>query len=853
MANTYDEIAKLSPEKRALLEKLMRDQGIDTSNLPISKRNGIEEIPLSSSQERLWSLWNLAPENPSENVFIAIEVKGNLNTHILNEAVNKLVSKNEIFRTYCIENNGKVFQKIVTDLQIEPEFFDLTSENEEAKLAKAKDFIKQQIAVPIDLRKVPNLRTVIIKLNKEHNIILIVTHQFISDGYSANLILQTLSGYYNSILKGKEPKNEKDIYDYADYAIWQRKRIEGDLGNKQIEYWKDKLKDLPTQLNFPVNKNSDTLDKYNAAIHQFNFSEELSEKLRKFSTDNGFSIFMSLLAALQITLFKLTHQNKIVVTTSVSTRGTSELENIIGNFSNNLMLSSGFTNNPVIEDILKQARKNVGEAFANQDLPLEYLISKLQEESSGQIIPRIQVLFMLRDKNPEDLFKLDGLEIKKFPVEFEHTKLDMFFDIFTSGKDITATLTYKKNLFSAEQINEFSNQFLAILKRMVTQPGTNVDDLPDFKTFLSGKNITENKSEYAAPENQTEQKLVNIWKKFFKLNKIGIHDNYFDIGGHSLLALAIFNEIEKEFGKKLPLATLFKAQTIKELAVYLSEQSGQSVDWSSIVPIKTEGSNPPFFCIHGAGGNVLLYKDLANRLGSNQPFYGIQSKGLDGSGSYHKTIEEMAEFYINDILKIQKEGPYLLGGYCMGGTVAYEIAQQLKKQGLDVGLVAMMDTYNFNETARKNTLLHNISYYYQNTIFHLKNIAKAPGKEKITFIKEKIKIAGERVSEKISSIKTSAAAKFPGNGKANTLLSLQLLNDKAALEYVPKPYNGKVVVFTPQEMFKNFNDESFGWGKLVGDNLKIVELPIYPKGMLVEPFVVNLAESLRLEIEKVIG
>jgi thioesterase domain-containing protein len=310
----------------------------------------------------------------------------------------------------------------------------------------------------------------------------------------------------------------------------------------------------------------------------------------------------------------------------------------------------------------------------------------------------------------------------------------------------------------------------------------------------------------------------------------------------------MFNEIENRFGRKQPLATLFKSQTIEKLALVLSDEN-ISPDWSSIVPIQTGGNNPPFFCIHGAGGNVLLYKDLANRLGTDQPFYGIQSKGLDESGEYHSSIEEMATYYLDEILKTQPEEPYIIGGYCMGGTIAYEIAQQLRKKGLNVALVALLDTYNFKIRSRNESMIGNLSYYYQNTVFHLKNLLKAPAKEKITFIKEKIKITQERTVEKMSFMISSISSKINGAGKNKPSQSLQKLNDQAALNYNPEHYPGNVVVFKPQATFSTFDDPSLGWGDLVKGNLKIVELPLYPKGMIVEPFVQSLAEKLRHEID----
>jgi aryl carrier-like protein len=173
--------------------------------------------------------------------------------------------------------------------------------------------------------------------------------------------------------------------------------------------------------------------------------------------------------------------------------------------------------------------------------------------------------------------------------------------------------------------------------------------------------ITAN-SDPIAPRDALELQLTRLWEKNLNVHQVGMRDNFFDLGGNSLMAVRLFSELRKLTGRTLALATLFQAPTIEKLAGLLRDD-GWSQSWSSLVPIHPGGSKPPFYCVHGAGGNVLLFHDLARLLGSDYPFHGLQAHGMDSSRNYLKTVEEMARHYLKEIRELQPEGPYHLGCY----------------------------------------------------------------------------------------------------------------------------------------------------------------------------------------------
>jgi thioesterase domain-containing protein/acyl carrier protein len=198
---------------------------------------------------------------------------------------------------------------------------------------------------------------------------------------------------------------------------------------------------------------------------------------------------------------------------------------------------------------------------------------------------------------------------------------------------------------------------------------------------------------YAAPANPTELRLLQIWEDLFDIRPIGVRDDFFDLGGHSILALRLMARLQKQFGQELPLATLLAEPTVEKLARILQQQSGDSSLWSPLVAIQPDGVKPAFFCVHPSGGNVLCYVELSHQLGAAQPFYGLQDPpSLDGSRQTYDNIEVMATHY-NDVLRAaQPEGPYYLGGYSFGGLVAFEMAQQLRRRNQEVALLALIDT-----------------------------------------------------------------------------------------------------------------------------------------------------------------
>jgi thioesterase domain-containing protein len=349
----------------------------------------------------------------------------------------------------------------------------------------------------------------------------------------------------------------------------------------------------------------------------------------------------------------------------------------------------------------------------------------------------------------------------------------------------------------------------------------------------------------AAPRDPLERQLLHIWQTTLGRRDVGVSDNFFEMGGHSLLAVRLFAQVEKLVGRKLPLATLFLAPTVAQLAAAL-RKSGWREPWSSLVPIQPAGARTPFFCVHGLGGNVLNLSDLARRLGPDQPFYGLQSAGLDGERAPYARCEEMAAHYLKEIRALQPEGPYLLGGVSFGGLVAWEMATQLRAQGAEVGLVVLFDTYclNFLKSLPKPLYYrYKLASHWHRVRHNFGRFLEAPSK--LRFVRGKWLGAQRKIGSRLwqwhyqRNVQSDKAV-------PRHLHDVREANFLASVSYRPQPYAGRVVLFRSTDRAVGHDrDTAFTWTHLTGGRVEIHEVPGDHNTMVLEPNVAALAERLK--------
>jgi amino acid adenylation domain-containing protein len=332
------------------------------------------------------------------------------------------------------------------------------------------------------------------------------------------------------------------------------------------------------------------------------------------------------------------------------------------------------------------------------------------------------------------------------------------------------------------------------------------------------------RSRFVEPQTPLQRELAKIWQNVLAVERVGLEDDFFELGGHSLLAISMVSEIRRILGKRLPLATLLEAATIEKLAATLQAQDWK-LTWSPLVAIQPHGSRPPFFAVHGLSGEVMFYRELAQHLGQDQPLYGIQSEGSDGGSIRYRSMETIARYYIDEIRRVQPCGPYYLGGYCIGGLVAFEMARQLRVAEEQVACLVLLepDPPPYRGTLRKRMQLV------------LDETAVLPSSEKLRYFTGRI---AQKVKWKIG--KLQAAGSDLIESLYNTVNKSSEINAdrlepirspvgmmlaRARKRYIPRAYPGRITLFlVPVSEYGQLAHDR-GWSAFAEGGVEIHEIP----------------------------
>ena len=334
--------------------------------------------------------------------------------------------------------------------------------------------------------------------------------------------------------------------------------------------------------------------------------------------------------------------------------------------------------------------------------------------------------------------------------------------------------------------------------------------------------------QFVEPQTALQRKLAEIWKNALGAERVGLEDDYFQLGGHSLLAARIVSEVNRALGKRIPIATLVQAPTVQKLATLL-EAEGWKLSRSLLVAIQPYGSRPPFFAVHTLNGEAMFYRGLAARLGEDQPFYGIQSEGVSGGALTHRSIETIAHCYVSEIRRVQAQGPYYLGGYCIGGLIAFEMAQQLRAAGDEVACVVLIDPDRVPEpSSRPATLGKRIQVA-------LDECTALPPGEKLRYFRRRIQgkvkgklrrlhEAGSDFTRPLYQLFSQLAGKTPvplepGRSPVGRMLM------RAQSKYLHRPYLGRIILFCAPDPGESPLDDGRGWTELAKAGLEIHEIP----------------------------
>lgn len=1361
-----------TPTIAALASTITTSQNQGTQeHQTISRQTNRQSIPLSFAQARLWFLAQLEPDSAAYNVVDAMQLQGNLNVDVLQQSLDAIATHHEVLRTNFIVEDGNPVQVIREPQSVELKVISLMDCPETERTTVVQELLQHQAQRPFNLSSDLMLRACLLEISPQEHILQLTIHHIATDGWSMSILFEQLATLYQAFLEGKPNPLPEQPIQYADYAVWQRQWLCGEVVENQLNYWKQQLAGAIPVLELPTDKPRPPVQTRRGAKQSFVLPKNLSASLSALSRQEGVTLFMTLLAAFQTLLYRYSGQQDILVGSPTAGRNREEIEGLIGFFVNTLVLRTDLSGNPKFRELLQRVRSHAMSAYANQDLPFDKLVEELQPERSLSYHPLFQVMFVLQNV-PTQTLELPGLSISTIEVDNSASQFDITLSIEETEQGLRGLWEYSTDLFDADTITRMSGHFQTLLEEVTANPQQHVNELPlltaterqqllewndtqaeyqeqcihelfevqvektphavavmfegeqltyqqlniranqlahylktlavgadvlvgicmerslemvvgllgilkaggayvpidpaypkerltfiledtqtpvmltqekllnslqnlgsqvicldsdweliannsqenpvceatvddlmyviytsgstgkpkgvmvphrgisnqlhwrqatfklteqdkvlqtislsfdpsvwqifwpllfggqlimarpdghrdpaymvkmiieqqitvaalvpsiirvlleekgienctslkhvtsggealpvelierfverlklenvlincygpteasidttfwtcqrgtdytiapigraianvqvyilddnlqpvpvgqsgelyiggtglargylnrpeltaqkfisnpfsnepgahlyktgdlarylsdgnieflnridyqvkirgfrielgeieailgeypgvqqtlvsvredvpgdkrlvayivaeqvpssasELRDFLQGKlpeymvpkafvfldvmplnpngkvdrraldalelDLQEAQATFVAPRNDLERQIAEIWEEILG-QAVGVRDNFFDLGGHSLLAVKLFAQIEKKFGFKLPLATLFSANTVESLAKILCEEKEKAFDrqvlgavheednsvtpGSCLVPIQPKGSKPPFFCIHPLGGEILCYRPLALHLGQDQPFYGIQPQGLDGKLPPLNRIEDMAALYIQEIKTIQPSGPYFLGGYSLGGMIAYEMAQQLYRQGEEVGILAMLDTCRPGSSKRspflKRVLVHFENFLEQGPSYLSQKLVGWTQWGKYTVQEKYMRLLGikeplaeddkhiEIMDANLEALNTYVFQSYPGR------MLLLRTSDKSRTDAVGEQY-----------------DPQFGWGELVTGGVDTHQIPGSHLSFLDEPNVRVLAEKLKECLEK---
>ncbi len=450
-------LESLSPEKRALLEKKLKE-----------KAANYNAFPLSYQQKRLWFLDQLEPGNLSYNIPLAIKLTGKLDTEKVIEANNIIVKRHEILRSNIVVVNENPILTIKKKNSLDYSIIDISQLNDAKKEDKLNKLLNENLNKYFHLNSDQLFFIQLIKLNDNKHVLQVVMHHIISDGWSLGLFTKEFTTIYTSLIKHEDPELEELKIQYTDYAKWQNEWSESDNFKSQLKYWKEKFKELPPKLNLPYDiKNSKNLS--NAGIESIKFKQDEVKIIKSFLTANKITGFIFFITILKILLQKVCRENDISIGTPIANRNRKEIENLIGFFVNTLVLRTQIDSDNTFEQLLQTEKRNILEAFDNQDLPFEYLVESINPERDMDSTPLFQVMFVYQNIG-KNLLTLDDLEIEPIEQSNATVKFDLTFNISESENDFVLSAQYNKNKFSQNIISTLLNSYYALIRNIISNP-----------------------------------------------------------------------------------------------------------------------------------------------------------------------------------------------------------------------------------------------------------------------------------------------------------------------------------------------------------------------------------------------
>jgi len=444
-------------------------------------------FPLSYAQQRLWFLDQLEPGSPFYNIFDTLSFDGPLNVRALEQSLNEVVQRHETLRTSFATIDGQPVQVIAPYLSLALPVVDLRQLAQSERDFEADRLFSEESERPFDLTRGPLLRVRLLCLGDAHHVLLLTMHHIISDGWSLGVLSRELRALYEAYSTGRPSPLAELSIQYADFTVWQRKWLQGEVLEAQLAYWREQLAGAPSVLKLPTDRARPSVQNFRGANQWLRLPQPLADALKTLSQRQGGTLFMTLLAAFNVLLYRYTNQQDLVVGSPIAGRNRAETEQLIGFFVNTLVMRTDLSGDPTFIDVLNRIKEVSLGAYAHQDLPFEKLVEVVQPERSLSHHPLFQVMFQListesaNEQDDDGVIDQELIETDELEVVEGTSKFDMGLDVFESGGKLTAAIEYSTDLYEHSTIRRVLFHFKNLLQSIVAEPSSRISALP----FLS--------------------------------------------------------------------------------------------------------------------------------------------------------------------------------------------------------------------------------------------------------------------------------------------------------------------------------------------------------------------------------
>jgi amino acid adenylation domain-containing protein len=719
------------------------------SVVPVPRRT---DLPLTHAQQRIWLIQSLHPESAAYTFEAKLRFSGNLDVMALKRALSALVQRHEILRTTFPTIDGLPVQKIHAQGLVQLDERSLNVAPDQDREAAVEQQRAQFSRQPLDLERLPLIHWALLEGSKDEHILLHREHHLLHDGWSFFVLLNDLIELYRAEVAGREPDLPALRVQLADFAVAEQAWVEQGVFLGQLRYWKERLAGSPAVLELPTDHPRPAMTSYRGDSLRFELDPKRVRGIRELAAREGATFFMAMLAPFAALLGRITGSEDLCIGTGVANRSLREIEPTVGMIINNVVLRFALQGEPTLRELLRQCREVVLGAIDNQDVPFDLVVRETGVAHSENIHPLFQVMFsaiegMVPDPcSPGLRLKVEaGLPTSSAKFDLNITLISQkrqetpaHGDADSDAEQVTLIWESSADVFSRESAQRLAECYFRILERY--EEGLDVP-LKDLRIMTAEEEqwlpacrgealnhpqqgsacglvpqkvegecdrralrisaerlIEEQISGVETPHTQREVEVLAIFQDLLDRRGIGIHDDFYALGGHSLLIVRLASRISRLVGHPVDIKQLCRHPSVHGICNALEQNLAVSRDqdhWKYLMRLQPEGAGRPVFFIPGAGGDdgaVAFYARLANYV-PDRPFIGFRSISAEGGPRLlQPDVAALARGFVDEILECHAADSYDIAGGCNGGVIAFEVACELIRRGKAVRRLVLLDT-----------------------------------------------------------------------------------------------------------------------------------------------------------------